>query len=721
MEKINGLVLAKMIDLGSKNLAKNAEKINSLNVFPVPDGDTGTNMNLSMSSGAKETAANVVENIGELGKSFSKGLLMGARGNSGVILSQLFRGMSQHIAGKSEIDAKEFAAAIQNGVSIAYKAIIKPVEGTILTVAREAAEAGVKAAENTTSVIEVMDAIYLEAQESLKRTPELLPILKEVGVVDSGGQGLVCVYQGFVAALKGEEIEGLDTVETNVVDMQFEDDHDMDFMSPEDIVYGFCTEFTVRLDKDKKEFNEDKFREDMSKFGDSLLVISDSEYVKIHVHTETPGEVFNYGQQYGELIKIKSDNMREQHREVLRKQEAKQASAPKEVKEQAMISISMGAGLSKVLKSMGVDYIVEGGQTMNPSTEDIMKAIKEVNAKNIYIFPNNKNIQLAAKQAAELAEENVFVIESKTAPQGLAAVMVFNSQLSPEENFANMQEVLSTVSTLEVTHAVRDTNIEGVEIKKDQFMGIKDGKIVVSDLSLNTVLEELLEAKQASAPKEVKEQAMISISMGAGLSKVLKSMGVDYIVEGGQTMNPSTEDIMKAIKEVNAKNIYIFPNNKNIQLAAKQAAELAEENVFVIESKTAPQGLAAVMVFNSQLSPEENFANMQEVLSTVSTLEVTHAVRDTNIEGVEIKKDQFMGIKDGKIVVSDLSLNTVLEELLEKSLDEDKEIVTLYLGEDSTDEYTDFLEELLENKYPDVEVELIESGQPVYPYIIGVE
>ena len=549
MEKINGLVLAKMIDLGSKNLAKNAEKINSLNVFPVPDGDTGTNMNLSMSSGAKETAANVVENIGELGKSFSKGLLMGARGNSGVILSQLFRGMSQHIAGKSEIDAKEFAAAIQNGVSIAYKAIIKPVEGTILTVAREAAEAGVKAAENTTSIIEVMDAIYIEAQESLKRTPELLPILKEVGVVDSGGQGLVCVYQGFVAALKGEEIEGLDTVETNVVDMQFEDDHDMDFMSPEDIVYGFCTEFTVRLDKDKKEFNEDKFREDMSKFGDSLLVISDSEYVKIHVHTETPGEVFNYGQQYGELIKIKSDNMREQHREVLRKQEA----------------------------------------------------------------------------------------------------------------------------------------------------------------------------KQASAPKEVKEQAMISISMGAGLSKVLKSMGVDYIVEGGQTMNPSTEDIMKAIKEVNAKNIYIFPNNKNIQLAAKQAAELAEENVFVIESKTAPQGLAAVMVFNSQLSPEENFANMQEVLSTVSTLEVTHAVRDTNIEGVEIKKDQFMGIKDGKIVVSDLSLNTVLEELLEKSLDEDKEIVTLYLGEDSTDEYTDFLEELLENKYPDVEVELIESGQPVYPYIIGVE
>ena len=549
MEKINGLVLAEMIDLGSKNLAKNAEKINALNVFPVPDGDTGTNMNLSMSSGAKETAANVVENIGELGKSFSKGLLMGARGNSGVILSQLFRGMSQYIADKKEVNAKEFAEAIQNGVSIAYKAIIKPVEGTILTVAREAAEAGIKAAEKTTSVVEVMEAIYTEAQASLKRTPELLPILKEVGVVDSGGQGLVCVYQGFVAALKGEKIEGLEAVETNLVDMQFEDDHDMDFMNPEDIVYGFCTEFTVRLDKEKKEFNEDKFREDMSKFGDSLLVISDSEFVKIHVHTETPGDVFNYGQQYGELIKIKSDNMREQHREVLRKQEA----------------------------------------------------------------------------------------------------------------------------------------------------------------------------KQTTAPKELKEQAMISISMGAGLSKVLTSMGVDYIVEGGQTMNPSTEDIVKAIKEVNAKNIFIFPNNKNIQLAAKQAAELAEENVFVVESKTAPQGLAAVMVYNPQAAAEENFANMQEVLSTVSTLEVTHAVRDTNIEGVEIKKDEFMGIRNGKIVVSNLSLNTVLEELLEKSIDEDSEIVTLYLGEESTEEYTDFLEQLIEEKYPDVEVELIESGQPVYPYIIGVE
>lgn len=548
MEKINGVVFAKMIDLGARNLAKNAEKINSLNVFPVPDGDTGTNMNLSMTSGAKETSANVVENIGELGKLFSKGLLMGARGNSGVILSQLFRGLSQYIEDKEEIDAIEFAAAVKNGVDIAYKAVMKPVEGTILTVAREAADAGVETSKNTKSVIEVMEAIYKESQLSLKRTPDLLPILKEVGVVDSGGQGLVCVYQGFLAALKDETIEGLSEIETDIVNMQFDDDHsNMDFMNPEDIVFGYCTEFTVRLDKNKKEFDENQFREDLSKFGDSLLVISDGEFAKTHVHTEHPGDVFNYGQQYGELVKIKSENMREQHREVLRKE-----------------------------------------------------ALKE-----------------------------------KT--------------------------------------------------------------------------------------QDKKKYAMISISMGEGLTKVLKSLGVDYVVEGGQTMNPSTEDIMKAIKEVNAENIFIYPNNKNIQLAAKQAAELAKENVFVIESKTAPQGISAIMTFNEADTPENNFNNMQEVLSNVTTLEVTYAVRDTNIEGVEIKKDEFMGISNGKIKVSSPTIKEVLEKLLSSSLDEDSEIITLYLGEGSSEEITEFIESYIEKNYSDAEVEIVESGQPVYPYIIGVE
>lgn len=492
MEKINGIIFAKMIDLGARNLAKNAEKINSLNVFPVPDGDTGTNMNLSMSSGATETRNNVVSNIGILGKSFSKGLLMGARGNSGVILSQLFRGLSQYIETKEEITAREFALAVQNGVNIAYKAVMKPVEGTILTVARESAEAGVKASEKTNSIIEIMESILEEAKNSLKRTPDLLPILKEVGVVDSGGQGLVCVYQGFLAALKGEEIEGLSEVETDILNMTFEDDHgSMDFMSPEDIVYGFCTEFTVRLDKNKKEFNEEQFREDLSKFGDSLLVIADNEYAKTHVHTERPGDVFNYGQQYGELIKIKSENMREQHREVLRKEENKKAVEIKEKSKFANISVSMGEGLSELFKSLGVNFVVEGGQTMNPSTEDMLKAIKEVNAENIYILPNNKNIQLAAKQAADLAEENVYVIESKTAPQGIASLMVFNPDLTPEENYNNMQSTLDTVKTLEITYAVRDTNIQGVEIKESQYMGILDGKIICANEDIKESIRQL--------------------------------------------------------------------------------------------------------------------------------------------------------------------------------------------------------------------------------------
>lgn len=549
MKKIDGIIFSQMIDLGSRNLTKNAEKINALNVFPVPDGDTGTNMNLSMLSGAEEVRKNTVANIGILGKSFSKGLLMGARGNSGVIISQLFRGLSKYIEDKEEITASEFAKAMKSGVDMAYKAVMKPVEGTILTVAREGADAGIASAENTDNVVKVMESILKESISSLKRTPELLPVLKEVGVVDSGAQGLVCVYQGFLAALKGEEIEGLEEVKTNILDIKFEDDHSgMDFMSTEDIVYGFCTEFTVRLDKDKKEFNELLFREELSAFGDSLLVIADDEYAKTHIHTERPGDVFNYGQQYGELIKIKSENMREQHREVLRKEEKNKLSS-----------------------------------------------------------------------------------------------------------------------------------------------------------------------------KEKKEYANITVSMGEGLSELFNSLGADYIVEGGQTMNPSTEDIVNAIKKVNAKNIYLYPNNKNIHLAAKQAAELSEDNVYVIESKTAPQGVVGLMAFNSSSTPEENFNNIKESLDTVKTLEITYAVRDTTIQGVDIKKSQFMGILDGKIICSDEDVKSVISELILKSVSEDSEIITLYAGSDSDEEIISYIEDLLESKYPYLDLEVVNSGQPVYPYVFGVE
>ncbi len=544
MEKINGVIFAQMIDIGAKNLSRNAEKINALNVFPVPDGDTGTNMNLSMTSGANEVKKNIEESIGKVGKSFSKGLLMGARGNSGVILSQLFRGLSQYIEDKNEIDAKDFANSFKNGVDIAYEAVIKPVEGTILTVARESAEAGVKISNSTSSIIKVMEEILKVAEITLKDTPNKLPILKEVGVVDSGGQGLVCVYQGFLASLKGEEISNISDVQTNIVNMNFDNEHSkMDFISPEDIKYGYCTEFTVRLDKNKKTYNEKIFKEDLNKFGDSLLVISDNEYVKIHIHSEYPGNVFNYGQSYGELIKIKAENMREQHREVLKNQ-------------------------------------------------------------------NNK---------------------------------------------------------------------------------------------------------------EKKKYAIITVSMGSGLSSLFKQYGVSYVVEGGQTMNPSTEDILNAIKSVYAENIYILPNNKNVKLAAKQAAKLVSENVFVIESKSAPQGISALLIFDEEKDPNENYENMKNAIKTVKTLEITYAVRDTKLDGIEIKKSDYIGIIDDKIVCSKNNIKETLQYIINNSVDEDSEIITIYLGKDSIEENTLFLKDLISKYYPDVEIEQVQSQQPVYPYIISVE
>ena len=434
MKKIDGKLFADMIVQGSDSLSNNADFVDSLNVFPVPDGDTGTNMNLSMSSGAGEVKTQNSAHIGEVGKVFSKGLLMGARGNSGVILSQLFRGFSKSIENENEIDAIQFAKAFQAGVNTAYKAVMKPVEGTILTVAREAGEAAVKSAETTDDIITVMEAVIESGQVALDNTPNQLPVLKEVGVVDSGGQGLMFVYEGFLATLKGEKIapnrERVDT------DEFINDDHDFGgIIDTEDIVYGYCTEIMVRFDKDKKPFDEEQFRQDMSEFGDSLLVISDDEIVKVHVHSETPGEVLTYGSQYGELIKMKIENMREQHREVLRKSADKKIKQEKQEEiDTAVITISMGDGITKLFKSLGATHVISGGQTMNPSTEDIVKVVKESGCKKAIILPNNKNIIMAAEQVEQLVDIPVAVVTSKTVSQGLSAMLNFNLDLATAAN-----------------------------------------------------------------------------------------------------------------------------------------------------------------------------------------------------------------------------------------------------------------------------------------------
>lgn len=490
ISKINGKLFADMIIQGAQNLSNNADLVDSLNVYPVPDGDTGTNMNLTMTSGREEVENNLSKNIGELGKTFSKGLLMGARGNSGVILSQLFRGFCKNIESESEINSKLLAESFQAGVETAYKAVMKPVEGTILTVAKDAAQAAVEKANNTEDCIELMEYIIVKANESLENTPNLLAVLKEVGVVDSGGKGLLCVYEGFLKALKGEKVEA--KVAKIDKDEFVHDEHDFHgVINTEDIIYGYCTEMMVRFGKDKKAFDEQEFRQDMSQFGDSLLVINDEEIVKVHVHTEHPGKVFNYGQQYGELIKLKVENMREQHREVIRKEQ--HTAKPKmETVETAIITISMGEGISEIFKSMGATHIISGGQTMNPSTEDIVKVIEQSKCKRAIILPNNKNILMASEQAASIVDAEAVVIPTKSIPQGISALFQYDVDATLEENKAQMADSVNNVKSGSLTYAVRDTKIDGVEIKKDAFMGLIEDKIVSSQSDQLTTVTELL-------------------------------------------------------------------------------------------------------------------------------------------------------------------------------------------------------------------------------------
>ena len=491
MKSIDGIKFAEMVEMGAHHLFQNAGYVDSLNVFPVPDGDTGTNMNLSMTSGAKETEVQKSAHIGKTAQALSKGLLMGARGNSGVILSQLFRGFGKSIEKEESIDVKSLAAAFQAGVDTAYKAVMKPVEGTILTVAREAAAKGVVVAQTETDMVKFMEAFIEEAKASLNRTPDLLPVLKEVGVVDSGGQGLLFVYEGFLASLKGEPLP--ERNESSLDDLINAEHHRVqDFMSTEDIEFGYCTEIMVQIDPAKEPFDEMKFREELDPMGDSLLVISDEEVAKVHIHTETPGEVLNAGQKYGTLLKIKVDNMREQHSAIVNDTSAAGPTKKQEKIPYAVVTIAMGEGISKLLKSIGASYVIEGGQTMNPSTEDIVKAVREIGAEKVLILPNNKNIIMAAEQAAELLDIEAAVVATKTIPQGMAAILAFNPELSVEENKENMTSGFSHVKTGQVTFAVRDTSIDGVEIRKDDYMALSEGKIILSTPTMMNAAKEVV-------------------------------------------------------------------------------------------------------------------------------------------------------------------------------------------------------------------------------------
>ena len=504
---IDGITLKKLFLSASNNLFNHYPEVDALNVFPVPDGDTGINMNLTMTSGANE-----IEKIQEndpylIAKTFARGLLMGARGNSGVITSQIFRGFSMSLEGVKEIDALTLANAFKKGSETAYKAVMRPVEGTILTVIRESSQALSKKVKEGMSIERALEILLKEANLSLNRTPELLPILKEVGVVDSGGTGLVRIIEGMYLASKDEFVErdsknvsGSSIAAAAASAMEEEE-------------FGYCTEFIMSLGPDsvKKIFNQTRFTNWLNEHGNSLVVVRDEDIVKVHVHTLTPGEILNYAQQYGEFLKLKIENMTEQHHalaeganveahvdlvpEEKEKKETEQI-VPKEKIKNAIIAVSSGEGISEYFKELGVTYIVSGGQTMNPSSEDFLKAIKLLNADNIFILPNNSNIVMAASQACDIVAEegiNAFVIPSKTIPQGLVAAMSLDPEADGEENLKNMRYSLKNVKSGEITFSIRDTEINGIKINKNDFIGIFEKDIVCGTQDKFTCLLELID------------------------------------------------------------------------------------------------------------------------------------------------------------------------------------------------------------------------------------
>ena len=511
---IDARILSRMFLAGAKNLEAKKEWINELNVFPVPDGDTGTNMTMTIMAAAAEVGSLGDTDMESLAKAISSGSLRGARGNSGVILSQLLRGFTKSVKTKEELDAKAIAAAMEKGVETAYKAVMKPKEGTILTVAREAAAKAVELAETAEDLDTFFQAVIAHAEETLAKTPEMLPVLKEAGVVDSGGQGLLEVYHGAYDGFLGKEIDYTQFGEAKGPAVT-----KIGAQAEADIKFGYCTEFIILLDKPMAEETEHEFKKFLMSLGDSIVLVADDEIVKVHVHTNHPGQAIEKALTFGALSRMKIDNMREEHQEKLikdaeklakeqAKQEEKEAAQPP--KEVGFISVSVGKGMTEIFKELGVDYLIEGGQTMNPSTEDMLNAIARVNAKTIYIFPNNKNIILAANQARDLTEDKeIVVVPTKTIPQGITAMISYVPEKNSAENTEAMLQAIERVKTGQVTYAVRDTRIDDKEIHEGDIMGIGDHGILA-------VGKDRLEVTKETVAEMVDDESeVISIYYGA--------------------------------------------------------------------------------------------------------------------------------------------------------------------------------------------------------------
>ena len=516
IKTIDAKVLSRMFLAGAKNLEAKKEWINELNVFPVPDGDTGTNMTMTIMSAAAEVSALEDPDMETLAKAISSGSLRGARGNSGVILSQLLRGFTKSVRKSKELDAIAIAAAMDRAVETAYKAVMKPKEGTILTVAKEAALKAAEIAPEAEELQPYFEEIFAHAEATLARTPEMLPVLKEAGVVDSGGQGLLEVLRGAMDGFLGKEVD--------YTDFQKSSGPAVTKISPQaeaDIKFGYCTEFIILLDKPMPLEEEHSFKEFLTSIGDSIVLVADDEIVKVHVHTNHPGQAIERALTYGALSRMKIDNMREEHQEKLIKdaeklarQQAEEEKTTVPAKETGFIAVSAGNGLTDIFKELGTDYLIEGGQTMNPSTEDMLNAIERVNAKTIYIFPNNKNIILAANQARDLTEDKkIIVIPTKTVPQGITAMISFVPEKSPEENEVEMLDAISKVRTGQITYAVRDTRIEDNEIHEGDIMGIGDKGILAVGSNKQEVAEATVKAMMSD------DAEVISVYYGADTSE----------------------------------------------------------------------------------------------------------------------------------------------------------------------------------------------------------
>jgi hypothetical protein len=602
---LNGIEWAAMVLAGAERLSANESRINALNVFPVPDGDTGTNMNLTMSAGAAELKNRPSEEVGRAAEALSKGLLMGARGNSGVILSQLFRGFARAVAGERELNAALFAHALQQGVDTAYKSVVKPVEGTILTVAREAARQAAVSCRKTHDLAELMREVLAKASETLSRTPDMLPVLRQVGVVDSGGQGLVFLYEGFLAYLAGDPAYEPASAEpaappapasaraaavppASVFSAQAK-------LETESIEYPYDMEFFIHRPAGSAPFPEASFRQALARDGDSIILIADGNVVKVHVHSRRPGDVLNYAMSHGELTHLHILNMREQHRELLRE------------------PVPVGSG----------------AYAASP----------------------------VPQPSAEPAE-----------PLGL--------------------EGASWVPSAEYDYASVTPSPES-EPNPDAH--------------------------------EMADYGIVAVSVGEGNTELFRSLGVDVVLSGGQSMNPSTEDLLGAIRSLAAQSIFVLPNNPNILLAAKQAAELSERNVTVLPTRTIPQGMAAMLAFREEDPEALNAERMTRAFEKVLTGSVTQAVRDTNMDGMEIRSGQFIGIMDKTIVTQAETPDEAARSLLGHMIQSGEEIVTILTGEEAGEEDGRRLAEWVSGRYPDAEVEVHDGGQPLYPYLIAVE